>query len=114
MLMKEVTNVRRAISDWPTFAATSLPHLSVRRSFPVDNTIGTIFAILTLIVSVLSVIIAWAMWRLKLQEDRLRREGPTSTQATEDLEQQRIGTGHDGNSHEEDDQEGDNDEGNDN
>jgi hypothetical protein len=55
------------------------------------------------------------MWRLKRQEDRLRREEAVSAYpAQEDLELQRIGTDHDGNEHEENDHEGNNHEGNDN
>lgn len=78
-------------------------HLSARRSFPVDNTIGIIFAILTLIASILSVAIAWDMWRLKRREDRLRREEAVSAQpAQQDLELQRVETNHDRNSHEND------------
>jgi cytochrome oxidase assembly protein ShyY1 len=79
-----------------------LQQLFARTSLSIYNTAGIVFGILTLILSILSVVIAWAMWQLKRREDHLRQEEATSAQpAEEDLELQRIRTNHDGNGHEE-------------
>jgi hypothetical protein len=82
------------------------PHLSARTSLPIDNTIGIIFGALTIFISMLSVAIAWAMWRLKRQEDRPRLEETTSAQpAEQDLELQIIEAEHERSARDEENQE---------
>jgi len=75
------------------------PHPSAHANRPVDSTIGIIFGVLTLILSVPSIAIVWAMVRLKRQENRFTQRKSTLAQAVdEDLEMQRTVTGHEGNS----------------